>query len=180
MKNPILAQYAVSTSPTTVEMLDRYRKLCIAGTMTEDIRVMKILRKRAVRSLSGVAVISLLTKFWGCPGKCIYCPTYDNLPKSYITGEPAVQRAEMNNFDPTKQVQNRLQSLEMTGNAIAKCDVRIIGGTWSVYPHAYQEEFVKNIYDAHTNYTELRKYLSLNKSTQYIDSSNTQEQENEE
>jgi histone acetyltransferase (RNA polymerase elongator complex component) len=67
MKNPILAQYAVSTSPTTVEMLDRYRKLCIAGTMTEDIRVMKILRKRAVRSLSGVAVISLLTKFWGCP-----------------------------------------------------------------------------------------------------------------
>jgi elongator complex protein 3 len=86
----------------------------------------------------------------------------------------------MNNFDPTKQVQNRLQSLEMTGNAIAKCDVRIIGGTWSVYPHAYQEEFVKNIYDAHTNYTELRKYLSLNKSTQYIDSSNTQEQENEE
>lgn len=56
----------------------------------------------------------------------------------------------MNEFDPFRQIQNRLQSLKMTGNAISKCDVRIIGGTWSVYPVAYQEEFIKQIYDAHT------------------------------
>ncbi len=56
----------------------------------------------------------------------------------------------MNAFDPFRQVQNRLQSLRMTGNAISKCDVRIIGGTWSVYPVAYQEDFIKQIYDAHT------------------------------
>ncbi len=103
-----------------------------------------------MRSLSGVSVISLLTKFWGCPGKCIYCPTYEGLPKSYISDEPAVQRAEMNAFDPFLQVQNRLQSLSITGNAISKCDVRIIGGTWSVYPLKYQEDFIKNIYDGHT------------------------------
>lgn len=89
-------------------------------------RVRKVLRKRAIRSLSGVSVISLLTKFWGCPGKCIYCPTYEGLPKSYITDEPAVQRAELNEFDPFRQIQNRLTSLSMTGNAITKCDVRII------------------------------------------------------
>ena len=56
----------------------------------------------------------------------------------------------MNHFDPFLQVQNRLQSLQITGNAISKCDVRIIGGTWSVYPREYQEDFIKNIYDAHT------------------------------
>lgn len=56
----------------------------------------------------------------------------------------------MNEFDPFRQIQNRLQSLKMTGNAISKCDVRIIGGTWSVYPISYQEEFIKQIYDAHT------------------------------
>ena len=56
----------------------------------------------------------------------------------------------MNEFDPFLQVQNRLRSLQITGNAISKCDVRIIGGTWSVYPQAYQEEFIRQIYDAHT------------------------------
>lgn len=56
----------------------------------------------------------------------------------------------MNDFDPFLQVQNRLTSLSMTGNAISKCDVRIIGGTWSVYPREYREDFLKNIYDAHT------------------------------
>lgn len=56
----------------------------------------------------------------------------------------------MNEFDPFRQIQNRLQSLRMTGNAISKCDVRIIGGTWSVYPHSYQEDFIREIYDAHT------------------------------
>lgn len=56
----------------------------------------------------------------------------------------------MNAFDPFLQVQNRLKSLAITGNAISKCDVRIIGGTWSVYPQKYQEDFIKNIYDGHT------------------------------
>ena len=60
----------------------------------------------------------------------------------------------MNQFDPLLQVQNRLSSLALTGNAISKCDVRIIGGTWSVYPLKYQEEFIKNIYDAHTLFAE--------------------------
>jgi elongator complex protein 3 len=35
---------------------------------------------------------------------------------------------------------------------IAKCDVRIIGGTWSVYPQDYQQGFIRAIYDAHTNF----------------------------
>ncbi len=56
----------------------------------------------------------------------------------------------MNDFDPYLQVQNRLSSLQITGNAISKCDVRVIGGTWSVYPKDYQEDFIKNIYDAHS------------------------------
>lgn len=45
----------------------------------------------------------------------------------------------------------------MTGNAITKCDVRIIGGTWSVYPREYQEDFIKNIYDAHTAFQYQKK-----------------------
>lgn len=63
----------------------------------------------------------------------------------------------MNEFNPYLQVQNRLRSLQITGNAISKCDVRIIGGTWSVYPKKYQEDFVRGIYDAHTSF-EYGKY----------------------
>lgn len=65
----------------------------------------------------------------------------------------------MNEFDPVRQVQNRLRSLEITGNAIAKCDIRVIGGTWSVYPEEYKENFMKAIYDAHTTYADLRPFL---------------------
>lgn len=150
LKNEILALHKIPKWPSHIEMLDVYNELVQSGKIEDELRIRKVLRKRAVRSLSGVSVISLLTKFWWCPWKCIYCPTYDGLPKSYISDEPAVQRAELNAFDPFLQVQNRLQSLSITGNAISKCDVRIIGGTWSVYPLKYQEDFVKNIYDGHT------------------------------
>ena len=150
LKNEVLAKYRISEWPSHIMMIKRYEELLDQGLIVDELRMRKVLRKRAVRSLSGVSVISLLTKFWGCPGKCVYCPTYEWLPKSYISDEPAVQRAEMNEFDPFRQIQNRLQSLRMTGNAISKCDVRIIGWTWSVYPVAYQEEFIKQIYDAHT------------------------------
>lgn len=68
-------------------------------------------------------------------------------------------RAELNSFDPVKQVQNRLRSLESTGHAIAKCDVRVIGGTWSFYPQEYQESVMIGIYDGHSTYSELRKHL---------------------
>lgn len=68
-------------------------------------------------------------------------------------------RAQMNEFDPVKQVYNRLRSLRITGHCIDKCDVRIIGGTWSVYPKLYQELFIKAIYDAHTTYAELEPFI---------------------
>lgn len=133
--------------------------LIAEGKLAEESRVIRILRKRAVRSLSGVAVISLLTKFWGCPGKCVFCPTFSNLPKSYVPNEPAVMRAELNDFDPVRQVQNRLRSLELTGHLIGKCDIRIIGGTWSVYPIEYQEMVIQSIYDGHTTFEEMKGFL---------------------
>jgi elongator complex protein 3 len=160
IKNNTLAKYKTAEWPSHIEMIERYDELVSLGEITDDIRIRKVLRKRAVRSLSGVSVISLLTKFWGCPGKCVYCPTYEWLPKSYISDEPAVQRAEMNEFDAFRQIQNRLQSLKMTGNAISKCDVRIIWGTWSVYPREYQEQFIRDIYDAHTVFSEKQKVES--------------------
>jgi len=168
LKNEIFATFQLKDWPSHIEMIERFNELTKSGEIVDELRIRKILRKRAVRSLSGVSVISLLTKFWGCPGKCIYCPTYEWLPKSYISDEPAVQRAEMNQFDPFLQVQNRLTSLSITGNAISKCDVRIIGWTWSVYPVEYQEDFIKNIYDAHTGFDSKNIFLEQNQNTKNV------------
>lgn len=158
-KNDIYAEYKLPRAIPGIVFLDRYNTLIHEGLLQYEPRVWKLLRKRAVRSLSGVSVISILTKPWGCPGKCVYCPSYEGLPKSYVPNEPAVMRAELNEFDPIRQIWNRLRSLEITGHMIEKCDIRIIGGTWSVYPLLYQESYIRDIYDAHTTYSELRKNL---------------------
>lgn len=127
LKNDIYKEYRVSKGIPDIVLLDRYRKLVSSNEAEEDQRILRLLRKRAIRSLSGVAVVSVMTKSWPCPGRCIYCPTFVDLPKSYIPSEPAVMRASLNAFDPMSQVQNRLRSLDITGHNIQKCDVRIIG-----------------------------------------------------
>ncbi|MEK0322582.1 MAG: ASCH domain-containing protein, partial [Nitrosopumilus sp.] len=35
----------------------------------------ELLRIKKIRSLSGIAVVSVLTKPYPCPGNCLYCPT---------------------------------------------------------------------------------------------------------
>ncbi|MCX6791005.1 MAG: tRNA uridine(34) 5-carboxymethylaminomethyl modification radical SAM/GNAT enzyme Elp3 [Candidatus Gribaldobacteria bacterium] len=108
----------------------------------------RLLIKRPMRSLSGVVNVSVLTKPYPCPGKCIFCPTQKNIPKSYLAKEPAVQRAILNKFDPYQQVWTRLLSLKETGHPIDKTEIRIIGGTWSYYPKKYQEWFIAECFRA--------------------------------
>lgn len=142
-----------------IDILERYNCLIKAWIYKENNNFKKVLRKRWVRSLSGVTVISLLTESFPCPGKCIYCPTFEWLPKSYIPNEPAVQRASLNKFDPIMQIHNRLRSLEITGHKIEKNDVRIIGWTWSFYPKDYKDKFIKWIYDAFNTYDEMKEQI---------------------
>lgn len=159
VKNEIYKKYKLPKPIPTIEIIERFNELVKNWKVEDNDFFRKIIRKRAVRSLSWVTVISLLTKFFGCPGKCIYCPTFEWLPKSYIPNEPAVQRAELNEFDPILQIHNRLRALEVTWHKIEKNDVRIIGWTWSVYPKKYRDEFIKWIYDAFNTYDEMKEFI---------------------
>ena len=156
-------------TPPFFAILKGYKSLLASGKIQDSPRMRRLLRRRAVRSLSGISVISLLTKPWSCPGKCVYCPTNPGLPKSYIPNEPAVMRAELNKFDPTNQIWNRLRSLEITGHSPEKCDVRVIGGTWSAYEYDYREQFMKAVFDAHTNYSELSELLEASEASAILD-----------
>ena len=134
--------------PSNAEMLAYYRDLVARGEQQPNKQAEQVLRKVKVRSNSGVAVVSLLTKPFPCPGKCIYCPNEAAMPKSYLSKEPAAARALANGFDPYAQVHNRLRALVANGHPVSKLEVIVIGGTWSFYDEAYQEQFISEIYRA--------------------------------
>lgn len=159
IKNKIFGKHKIAKPFQSIELIERYNELIAEGACDENLVFKKILRKRWVRSLSWVTVISLLTEQFWCPGECVYCPTFEWLPKSYIPNEPAVMRAELNKFDPIMQIHNRLRALEVTGHKIEKNDVRVIGGTWSVYPKKYRDKFIKEIYDAFNSYDEMKEHI---------------------
>lgn len=125
-----------------------YNDLLNKKIIKKDIEIEKLLRTKKVRSLSGIVVVSVLTKPYKCPGKCIYCPTEKGLPKSYVKNEPAVMRAQLNHFDPYLQTFNRLKALKNAGHPTSKINIRIIGGTWSYYPKSYQTWFIKKCFKA--------------------------------
>lgn len=130
-----------------------YEQLLAEGAVIENPALNKLFKVRAVRTLSGVAPITVLTKPFPCPGKCVYCPTEPNMPKSYLSDEPAAMRALMNRFDPFTQVQQRLKALIHNGHSPEKMEVLVLGGTWSAYPWKYQQWFVKRLFEA-ANYFE--------------------------
>lgn len=83
------------------------------------------------------------------------------MPKSYINTEPGAMRALLNNFDPVKQVYNRLLSLHLTGHDTDKIEMIVLGGTWDVYPTEYKKEFIKGLYDACNTFPEFLKSVKL-------------------
>lgn len=118
--------------------------------VTPDLeeRLLRSLRMKPRRTASGVATITVITKPWPCSSDCLYCPNDIRMPKSYLHGEPACERAEQNWFDPYLQVSARLTALSQMGHAIDKVELIILGGTWSDYPRDYQVWFVTELFRA--------------------------------
>lgn len=134
--------------PSNIQLLTAYHRLVKKGIIKKFERIQTLLKTRPVRSLSGIVNVSVLTKPYPCPGKCLYCPAEKGVPKSYLSGEPAVERAKRLNYDPYLQVKKRVEILGLEGHPTDKIEVRIVGGTWSYYPKKYQNWFVKRCFDA--------------------------------
>ena len=113
-----------------------------ALTAEEVSRITELLQVKPRRTMSGVATITLITKPWHCRGGCIFCPTEVGMPKSYLSDEPACQRAVQAGFDPYVQVTRRLRALREMGHPIGKVELIILGGTWDDYPDEYRIAFV--------------------------------------
>lgn len=130
------------------ELISAYRAFAGDILPAYEQAVLERLRRKPIRTSSGVTPVTVLTKPYPCPGECIFCPNDVRMPKSYLSDEPGAQRAEQNSFDPYLQTYTRLQSYHNTGHPTDKIEIIVLGGTWSFYPESYQIWFVKRIFDA--------------------------------
>lgn len=134
------------------------------GLQPYNENLVKQVMMKPTRTISGVAPVTVLTKPFPCPGKCIFCPNDIRMPKSYMSDEPGAQRAERNYFDPYLQTYNRLEALYVMGHPVDKVELIILGGTWSYYPESYQIWFIKecfralNEFNQHDDRVKVRAY----------------------
>jgi len=131
------------------DVIQAYRQLAgTHGLAPFSQELVQKLQMKPTRTISGVAPITVLTKPFPCPGKCIFCPNDVRMPKSYLSDEPGAQRAERNYFDPYLQTYNRLQALHNIGHQVSKAEIIVLGGTWSFYSQEYQIWFIKECFRA--------------------------------
>ncbi|MCR4322783.1 MAG: tRNA uridine(34) 5-carboxymethylaminomethyl modification radical SAM/GNAT enzyme Elp3 [Candidatus Azambacteria bacterium] len=142
---------------SNVALFAAYQKLLKAKKMAPHAALARIIIKRKIRTLSGIAAITVMTPNGSCPGTCVFCPTERGMPKSYLSNEPAVMRAIANHFDPYLQVTSRLASLSAQGHATDKIEIIVIGGTWSSIPHKFQEHYIARLYEALNEKGSVRK-----------------------
>jgi elongator complex protein 3 len=130
------------------QLLDGYAQWCEREEQTPDPRLLRWLRVKPTRTISGVAPVTVLTEPYPCPGECIFCPDVERMPKSYLPDEPGAMRAADHEFDPFSQTANRIGVMDELGHSVDKVELLILGGTWSCYPEDYQVWFVRRCLDA--------------------------------
>jgi elongator complex protein 3 len=125
--------------------------------------------KKASRTISGVTPVAVMAKPFPCPGRCVYCPSSPEAPKSYTVESPAVLRARSCGFDAKKQVETRLRTLADMGHREDKVELIVMGGTFLAYPRDYQYQFVKDCYDALNGFfsADLEEARKLNENAEH-------------
>ena len=76
-----------------IELVKGYQQLTTAGLLPFERAVLRRLQMKPIRTSSGVAPVTVLTEPAGCPGRCIFCPDAEGMPKSYLPNEPGARRA---------------------------------------------------------------------------------------
>ena len=142
--------------PTKANIISSYSRLVALGELVKNPSVERVVLKKGIRSNSGVVVITVVSAPgpFSCPQDCAYCPNEPGQPRSYLSTEPAVARANQNKFDPVRMVYDRAATLARQGHKIDKIEIIVLGGTWSGYPWEYQHQFCRDIFFAANTFNE--------------------------
>jgi elongator complex protein 3 len=141
--------------------------MLIRNLKPNEKRLMPILRRKHIRTISGVIIVAVMTKPYPCPktAPCAYCPGGPSVgsPQSYTGFEPAAMRGIQNRYSPYRQVRSRINQLESIGHKVDKVELVIMGGTFPATPMKYQSRFVQRCLDAMTrqkskSLTEAKKH----------------------
>lgn len=155
IKREVARKYSLSTIPGDAEILKCWKQ---AGG---DAKVLKeILRLKPVRTISGVAVVSVMTSPAPCPhGKCVPCPggVEKGTPQSYIGFEPAAQRGRQHGYDAYRQVSARLRELSEIGHSVDKVEVIVMGGTFIARDKEYRDAFMLGVFNALNAFGRVKK-----------------------
>jgi elongator complex protein 3 len=159
LKLDLLKDKGLRSVPTNSMVLDYISE--VRPDLRE--RALPLLRRKPARTISGVAVVAVMTSPWACPhGRCIFCPGGPDQgspsPQSYTGKEPAAMRGAQHAFDPFLQTLNRIEQLESIGHDTDKIDLIVMGGTVTCRPLDYQEGFVKGCLDAMNGLVSLDLY----------------------
>ncbi len=174
-KIQIAKKYLLLKIPKNAEIFNYVEKDSASFSLVNSM-----LKIKPVRTLSGVANISVMwldkehksphnpERHYSCPAACVYCAQGKNAPKSYTGCEPTTMRAIRNDYDPWKQVTNRLKQLHIIGHATDKCELIIMGGTFTATTNEYQDGFVKRCFDAFNGFdsTDLESAQLVNEAAQ--------------
>ena len=159
LKNKLSKKYKLKKIPLDIDIL--------LNTDKKDLpKIKKYLLTKPTRTISGVAVVTIMTKPFECPhvkkgvGPCIMCPggpksNFGDVPQSYTGKEPATRRAIRNKFDPYLQVMNRLEQYIVSAHVPDKIELIIMGGTFPSFPKRYQEDFIKYALKAMNDFSNL-------------------------
>lgn len=150
----LMREFRLSRVPTNAEILAH-------ATNAQREKLKKILTLKPIRDSSGVHVVSIVTRPHRCPhGKCTYCPggvasAFGSVPQSYTGAEPAMRRAERNNYDPYMQVFNRLEQYCAINKDPSKVELIILGGTFPSLHRSYQVSFMAYAFKAFNDFSDM-------------------------
>jgi elongator complex protein 3 len=174
-KRELSKKYSIKDIPTDINIL-------LNASSVDSVIIRPFLQTKPTRTISGVAVIAVMSKPVNCPhGSCIYCPggtnsSFGNVPKSYTGKEPSTLRAIRNDYDPYKIIFNRLEQYVVLGQDPSKVEQIIMGGSFTGFPKSYQEElayysfkafndfsreFYSNTHDGSLDINHFREFFEL-------------------
>lgn len=145
-----------------------YRDMLYSNQIEENTTLSCLLQKKPSRNISGITSITLVMsphpngQSFSCKHDCYYCPNepahegnnFQDQPRSYLFNEPAVRRANQNDFKAYDQMINRMNTLYANGHTIDKLEIILEGGTYTEYPADYLHIYHRDIFYAANTYFE--------------------------
>jgi len=156
---------------TKIFLVYVYQKMIKQNEIDNESQFWLYIQKCPSRNVSGVNSFALLLSPQphgrtgeSCKHNCYYCPdetrkngAEDDMPRSYLKREPAVQRGFLNGWDAINQMNDRMNSLMIQGHEVDKLELIIEGGTYTEFPMSYLLSFHRDVFYAANTFFDEKK-----------------------